>query len=607
MFRSREAIRNLVLSTILALVTVCCSRTIDGKIHGHRAIAAVMDSTELIIDDDPGQAYQLLDSIDSRSIWSRKDRARYCLLYTEALYRNYMPIANDSLIMTSVSYYEDHNNPEALFRSYYYLGCIYSLLNYNTEAVVALSQAERLVNYIESDFRKGMLYLKMGSVFFDSFDFHRAEPYFWKAADYFELSDKDIYRISALFNMGACKMQLNEYEEACKIYDQAIEWAKATGHMHYLSQIMINKLSCLVLNGDSEGVRSEMDEYLSLFGIPEQDSRSLCMLARGYMLVNDRKAARTMLDKAWHTTHAVDSINLFYAESLFQEQLSRPDSALALYRTSISLQNRKINHLLDQPVVGAQRDYYKTVSELEAVKARNKIIILVSAVIILTLIVFSYSLLSRYRKRKAEARIREYLFTIDELTARDSLSQETIQGLNTMLKEKSDSEKSDKETISNLNQRIFELSAWESINKSKIQTLNSKVRDMLRQQFIPSDYLYTRYYEQLDDNKKAERLYRVVKSQIDDFTGSRNIGHMDALLNETFGGIMNKLSSSSLDLQEKELLLLRFVLAGFSAKSIAAILNDSHQNINQRKKRLLDKISRVDPDLMKELDLALNS
>ena len=130
---------------------------------------------------------------------------------------------------------------------------------------------------------------------------------------------------------------------------------------------------------------------------------------------------------------------------------------------------------------------------------------------------------------------------------------------------------------------------------------------MLRQQFIPSDYLYTRYYEQLDDNKKAERLYRVVKSQIDDFTGSRNIGHMDALLNETFGGIMDKLSSSSLDLQEKELLLLRFVLAGFSAKSIAAILNDSHQNINQRKKRLLDKISRVDPDLMKELDLALNS
>ena len=40
---------------------------------------------------------------------------------------------------------------------------------------------------------------------------------------------------------------------------------------------------------------------------------------------------------------------------------------------------------------------------------------------------------------------------------------------------------------------------------------------------------------------------------------------------------------------------------------MAAILNDTNQNINQRKKRLLEKIGRKDPQLLVELIEALNS
>ena len=70
---------------------------------------------------------------------------------------------------------------------------------------------------------------------------------------------------------------------------------------------------------------------------------------------------------------------------------------------------------------------------------------------------------------------------------------------------------------------------------------------------------------------------------------------------------MKKISSSGLDIKEKDLLLLRFALAGFSAKSIAALLDDTHQNINQRKKRMLDKIQIHDPNLMEELRIALDN
>ena len=102
-------------------------------------------------------------------------------------------------------------------------------------------------------------------------------------------------------------------------------------------------------------------------------------------------------------------------------------------------------------------------------------------------------------------------------------------------------------------------------------------------------------------------MYRVVKSQLDGFKNQKNLCRIDELLDEAFDGIMKKITSSGIEIKEKDLLLLRFVLAGFSAKSIAALLDDTHQNINQRKKRMLDKIQANAPDLMDELRIALNN
>ena len=260
-----------------------------------------------------------------------------------------------------------------------------------------------------------------------------------------------------------------------------------------------------------------------------------------------------------------DSIYWLYYNYEFYNNKGIIDKAFEYYRELNNLQINDMRSFLDAPILNAQYDHYRSIAELESVKARNKITLLVASIIIFILLVFSIILLSRNRRREFENQIRDYISTIKELTTQIS------------------------------------------INQDKIGNLNAKIREMLRQQFNSSDYLYTRYYEQIDDNKKAERLYRVVKNQLDGFTNHKTINHIDELLDEAFDGIMYKISSSGVEIKEKDLLLLRFALAGFSAKSIAALLDDTHQNINQRKKRMLDKIQANAPDLMDELRIALNS
>ena len=144
------------LKTALLLIAIgClaagCNRAVHVKSNGRRAVIALMDSAESVMNDAPEHSLKLLDSIDSKDIRSGALNARYALLYTEAKYKCYKPVLNDSLIMIAVRYYSTGNHPEHQFRSYYSLGCIYVELNQLTNAAVALGQAEQLSEKIADE------------------------------------------------------------------------------------------------------------------------------------------------------------------------------------------------------------------------------------------------------------------------------------------------------------------------------------------------------------------------------------------------------------------------------------------------------------------------
>lgn len=584
---------------VLALGFFSCSHPDNRFFESDRkALIATLDRADYVMNDNPQLAYCLLDSIDAGSLKRRKDYAKYALLYTEALYKNYMPIESDSLIMESIRFYSDHKNPELLFRSYYYLGCVYALYECYTDAAVAFAQAEKLIDYVDSDFRKGLLYSKMGDMFYYTYDFLRAEQYYVKAVDYFNNAEKDYYLISAKGMIANCKAQMNDFKNAIAICDKVNDWAMSVDSLDLLRLYMTNKLAFLVYDDNLSEAKLLIDSIKTKFGLPEDDSDALYNIARYYIKTEEYDKARIMLDKSWNIM-PIDSAHMYFAETLLYEKMGQLDSALFFYRKAMELNKTMVQKVLDQPVMGARSEYYRTIYELEALKARNRIISLIATVILFLLIIVSSAMLRMHRKHRVEEQIRRNLDAINELTARDTISQATIHNLNNILKEKT-------ESIDDLKERILDMSKHEAISKSKIQLLNSKVREMLRQQYALPDYLYTRYYEQIDDNKKAERLYKVVKNQIAEFTSPRNIVRLDQMLKDTYGNLMDKLSSPAIGLQEKELLLLRLVMTDISAKSMAAILNDTNQNINQRKKRLLDKIGRKDSVLLVELKTALS-
>ena len=554
----------LILLFAALLLCATCSRLYDGGENCPHDIKALMDSAEVVMNDNPQKALDYMESIDARSLRSKAKQARYALLYTEAQYKNYNPIPSDSLIKVAIQYYSIRSNTLNKFKSYYYLGAVYNDLQLYPDALLALTQAERLVDKIDNFYLQGLLYNLLGTVYKSTYEYNYALKYFELAEELYKRANKERHWVFAQYDIAGCLHLEHYYSAADSVLRIVQDWAGVHNEDRLFSDCLFFRLSCNIYMNTADKSKALLDSCRSYYHKYDDSSYSL-ILAWYYNAVDDNDKALYYLNNVQvDKLSRLNNINLDYLSSLLYEKLGQSDKAFDLFKKYVSKQNGDVLRKIRRPVIGIQKDYYQNLVQLESIRSRNRVTIMALAIVIMIVIVVFLWFIIRSRQREYDAKIDGYLQTIDELTA------------------------------------------CESKNKDQISSLNLKVREMLRKHFTQSDYLYTRFYEQIDDNKKAERLYKVVKTQMDAFTGSKNIDQLDGLLNETFDGIMNKLETQELDLKEKEIMLIRFVLTGFSAKSIAALLNDTQQNINQRKKRLLDKIAHKSPVLMEDLSLVLS-
>lgn len=130
MFRTSLRISSFAMLMCLLLLSSCHDSTTL-----HR-----LEAVETVIDADPEQAWYMLDSIDGTALHGEA-RALYALLSTQADYQCYVPLVSDSLILIAARYYSDSKPSRRAAMSHYYLGCTYTELGRDADAIRAYMQA----------------------------------------------------------------------------------------------------------------------------------------------------------------------------------------------------------------------------------------------------------------------------------------------------------------------------------------------------------------------------------------------------------------------------------------------------------------------------------
>ena len=123
-----------------------------------------LDMAETVIHTQPDSALIILQTIDELQIPTRALQARYALLYTQALDKNYLPLTGDSLINIAIDYYGRKRDYRRLGWAYLYQGNAYVEIDSITLATKAYLQTQEILQRIRDDYLLGLVANKIATL-----------------------------------------------------------------------------------------------------------------------------------------------------------------------------------------------------------------------------------------------------------------------------------------------------------------------------------------------------------------------------------------------------------------------------------------------------------
>lgn len=383
--------------TLLIVVCAC-----------HSSIDREMGAVEQLINDSPDSALVALQRLSSSSLKTRKQKARYALLLSQALDKNYIDIADDSLITVATEYYRAKDVSSNRMKANYYSGIVHkNALNY-PRAILDLELAEKDAQALGDFFYLGLIHRNQASCFSSVLNNTYAIEYHKKAVDAFRSAHKDLYLLYALQSLAIDYINSNSFEPAKDVLEEI---------SHYESSDRF-KTECLFLEANIAAEEGRAKDAINLyqalptnsFSIIDYEYYAIALASDGQLAEAD--SCLLLVEKRTQDPSSIAGMKRIKSSVLMKSGLYK--EAYQCLEESNTLQDSIYRATLQQSLGAIQRDFYKNELCLEEQRrelARQRTVFTSSlaGIIILCLIVFF-----AIRERKKKQRIEELMASLDE-------------------------------------------------------------------------------------------------------------------------------------------------------------------------------------------------
>ena len=209
--------RKLYIS-ILTLVSLFCSCS-------HSPITTELKRAEQLMTEAPDSAEKILNAIPRRNLKNRAQKARFALLYSQAMDKCYIDTDNDSLISVAVKYYSKRGSDHEKALAYYYESVMYRNAKNTVAQVESLVKSQKYAENITDHFLNGLIYSKLGQIYYAQYQISEAEELFRKSVDAFEQAHHLKNKMTSLQNLGNALNQLNKEDEYVAVTKEALNIA----------------------------------------------------------------------------------------------------------------------------------------------------------------------------------------------------------------------------------------------------------------------------------------------------------------------------------------------------------------------------------------------
>ena len=153
-----------LFSIFFILFSIGCSNSID----------TTLDNAVSLMVERPDSACKILSAIDRAEIRGKRAKARYALLYAQALDKNWIDVDNDSLIRVAVDYYQNHGKDIDKAKAFYYSGIVYYNASDIDGAMKALVKARIYAEKTDDQDLRGLIYSIIGDLYYSQYGFDEA-------------------------------------------------------------------------------------------------------------------------------------------------------------------------------------------------------------------------------------------------------------------------------------------------------------------------------------------------------------------------------------------------------------------------------------------------
>ena len=321
----------LVFNTIAICLLQGCKQTTEEK------PLPELTQAEAVMFEHPDSALHILNAMQKPDASNKEQHALWCLLLTQAQYKQSFTFHSDSLIRIAYEYYRPTDNARRKALSALYMGNVNYELKHITEAMNYFLEAKADMEKTD-DYKLG--YLVMSSlgnlyVYRDLTDY--ALEAFQEAYDYAVKDSCKRYEISSLQDLGRAYAVNEDYKRAIDMYTQAIQIRDST-HITFHS-----------LEGELADIYCVLGEYEKALALEKQGMENDTASAQDYYGIGETflymekyDSAYYYLRKALHTSNVYTLAGVYEAllylsyQPVYRKYMADFCDSLQLYQDSVN-------------------------------------------------------------------------------------------------------------------------------------------------------------------------------------------------------------------------------------------------------------------------------
>ena len=358
-FTYKILIKFMLLSMVV-LTTGSCDR--------YKTVREKLNVAENLMNAHPDSALIILDNIPSSDIKDKKVAARYALLKSIALDKNYIDTTTFDVLQPAIDYYSKNGTPDEQLRTYYYQGRIYQNKGDDDSAMQSFMCGRDLRDAVTDSLLLAHTLVAQGTLYFKQYKINEFVQNNMEAARLYEAIGKAVLAIKSYTNALDGYVMQNNKLAADSLMSICVPMVKKNPEGEAF--LFPSLLSYTVNFCSSDEIKEVLTEYQNM----ELTTDETMIFAEGYSKIGEYDKAITLLSKISPSESTWDSLKYASIKIDILERQGKYKEAFTLYRDySASLEHYQ-KELLSHDLLFSDKKHQLEMKNLIEIQDRDRII-----------------------------------------------------------------------------------------------------------------------------------------------------------------------------------------------------------------------------------------